>query len=843
MLWITVSTGIAFLLVAGAVAWVWSQPKPVYRPGKDLEGITSELTRAIPRDHPRVVFTDVARQAGLDLRHFSGARTSRLPEDMGSGAAWGDYDGDGWLDLVIANEVGPLSMSDAERARSSARLRLYRNDRDGSFTDVTDRAGLDVRGWLMGVAWGDYDNDGHADLAITSYGTNHLFRNNGNGSFADRGVAARIAGPPGFWTGASWGDYDRDGFLDLYITGYVRFTAPDSLAHTGKYDVENPASINPSSFRPERNLLYHNNRDGTFSEVARAAGVMDTLGRGLAAAWVDLDEDGLPDLYVANDVSDNVLYRNLGNGRFADVSHAARVADYRSAMGIGVGDWDRDGDQDLFLTHWLAQENALYSNQHAQRAAAGLVNKSLPLVFMDEADRFGLGQSSLDFVGWGTSFVDYDNDGWLDLFVVNGSTLQVRGDSTRLVPMRNQLFWNRGVVEGFVEVGPVAGAALRETHVGRGAAFADYDNDGDVDVLVVNHGGPVQLLRNDGGNRNRWLAVEVRGTKSNRQGIGATITVVAAGRRDRRQVGAQSSYLSQNSLVETFGLGGVTRVDSVLVTWPSGTTDVMAGVESNQRVVVTEGRGGGSGRSRVQAFWTLHREATALRTAGHTTRAAAAYERALELDPDHEDVLYYAGGMRLILGDFAGAARAWRHLVRVNASSARAHSQLGRLHLCLAAGAPFQLDSAAWHLQRAHELNREESGPLLRLGEVALFRGDHAAARGYFETVLASNAGSGVAHFHLGYLAWTAGHVQRARDHHARSRSAGGARPPTPLVGEGDTRPGAAAPQSADARCDAWRTHAADQGDMDSAYAGVERMLRRAREGAARVPGAGRVRP
>src|SRR5688572_6081090 len=448
LLLITAGSGALFLSAALVTAFRWTRPGPVYRPGEAIEGLTAELERPLPADHPRVVFTDVARQAGIDFRHFSGVRSSQLPEDMGSGAAWGDYDNDGWLDLVIANEVGPLSMSEAERRGSPARVALYHNDGDGTFTEVTSHAGIDFRGWGMAVAWGDYDNDGHIDLVLTSYGKNSLYRNNRDGTFDDRSAASRIGDPTGFWTGASWGDYNRDGFLDLYVTGYVRYTRTDSSESSGKYDVENPASINPSSFRPERNLLYRNNRDGTFTELAASAGVVDSAGRGLAAAWADFDEDGWPDLYVANDVSDNALYRNLGNGKFVDVGRASRVADYRSSMGIAIGDWDGDGDQDMFLTHWIAQENALYTN--LLRAPNGGVGRppGAPLAFMDDADRLGLGQSSLDFVGWGTSFMDYDNDGRLDLLAVNGSTLQQRSDPTQLVPMRNQLFWNRDATDG-----------------------------------------------------------------------------------------------------------------------------------------------------------------------------------------------------------------------------------------------------------------------------------------------------------------------------------------------------------------------------------------------------------
>jgi Flp pilus assembly protein TadD len=803
LLLIAAGSSVAFLGVASVAAWRWVRPGPTYRPGEVVEGVTSDLTRALPTDHPKVVFADVTRQSGIDFRHFSGTRSSQLPEDMGSGAAWGDYDNDGWLDLVVANEVGPLSMSDEERRRSPVRTTLYHNNHDGTFTDVTTTSGIDSRGWDMGVAWGDYDNDGRIDLVVTSYGRNSLYHNEGDGTFTDRSAASRIGTATGFWAGGSWGDYDRDGFLDLYVTGYVRYTHLDSAERGGKYDVENPASINPSSFPPERNLLYHNNRDGTFTEVAKSAGVVDTAGRGLSAAWADFDEDGWPDLYVANDQSDNAFYRNLGNGTFADLSHAARVADYRSAMGIAVGDWDGDGDQDMFLTHWIAQENALYSNSLAQTRSRPA---PAPLTFMDDADRYGLGQTSLDFVGWATSFIDYDNDGTLDLFVVNGSTLQKRDNPSQLVPMRNQLFWNRGGMEGFFDVAVASGPAFARELVGRGAAFGDYDNDGDIDAFIVNHGGPGLLLRNDGGNRNHWLQVEVRGTKSNRQAIGARLRLVTGSTVGARQVGAQASYLSQNSLVETFGLGAATRADTLEIWWPSGARDVRVGLTANQRIVVTEGQAAsGDDRARIQSFWNLYREATAQRTAGRTQLASDTYARALELNPDHEDVLYYYGSMRLALGDFDGAARAWHHLVAVNASSARTHSQLGTLYLCPEPGAPFQLDSAERHLRRAHEINKEENGPVLRLGEVALMRGDLASARRYFATVLATHAGSALAHFYAGYIAWKNDDTAVALEDFRQATPASPAARPARVPGEGDTKRGTTPLATGESRCNQLR--------------------------------------
>ncbi|HEU4996582.1 MAG TPA: FG-GAP-like repeat-containing protein [Gemmatimonadaceae bacterium] len=826
LLYLTLAGAIAFIAAATGATVRWRQSEPTYRPGEDREGITSELTRNLPPDYPRVAFTDVTRQAGIAFTHFSGRRTSQLPEDMGSGAAWADYDNDGWMDLVVSNEVGPITLDDAARRESPARARLYHNER-GRFTDVTVKSGIDFRGWGMGVAWGDYDNDGYVDLVLTAYGHNVLYHNNGDGTFSDRSLVSRVGVPEGFWTGASWGDYDRDGLLDLYVTGYVKYTRVDSGA-SGKYDVENPASINPSSFAPERNLLFHNDGNGVFSDVAAAAGVTDTTGRGLSAAWADFDSDGWIDLYVANDQSDNAFFRNLGNGKFRDISHAARVADYRSAMGIAVGDWNNDGTLDLFLTHWIAQENALYTNQLA----------ASKLTFMDEADRVGLGQISLDFVGWATSFTDYDNDGKVDLFVVNGSTLQDKADPARLVPMRNQLFWNRGRRKGFFDVSPAAGPTFGQEFVGRGAAFADYDNDGDDDIFIVNHGGPGILLRNDGGNRHHWMQVQLRGSRSNRQGFGALVRVVVGDTVQTRQVGAQSSYLSQNSLVETFGLGGASRVDTLEVRWPSGARDVRTGVVANARVEIVETIGSGgavSDRARVQRFWALYREASALRVARQTQRASNAYARALELDPRHEDVLYYYGATRLALGDFDGAAKAWRTLTEVNPHSARGHSELGSLHMCADAGAPFQLDSAEWHLTRAHEINKEETGPLLHLGEVALLRGNLAVASRRFDEVLVTHGGNTAARFYSGYVEWKRGNVGLAEEHFARAITAAASATPTaPVPGEGDTKRGLQALTVSTRRCAQLsdlpsRLRGASTADLAGTYRDLQRILDLAR--------------
>ncbi|MBI3910322.1 MAG: CRTAC1 family protein [Armatimonadetes bacterium] len=579
-------TGIlAFLVLAIGAAAVFFRPRPPqYNPGGEVEGLTAELERSIPPDRPRVSFAEVSAEAGINFTHFYRERSTQLPEDMGSGAAWGDYDNDGDEDLFIVNICGPLTLSKEEASRSPATCHLYRNDGHGTFTDVSQEAGLQLRLCGMAAAWGDYDGDGWLDLIVTSYPDLFLFRND-HGHFVNVSRASGVGRYKGFWTDASWADYDRDGNLDLYVCGYVQYRAnpADWNKVSIQYSAEIPFTLNPSSYPPERNLLFHNRGNGTFTEVARQAGVQNTTGRSLSAAWCDFDEDGRTDLYVANDVSDNAMYRNLGNGRFIDISHAVWVADYRGAMGLGVGDWDGDGDLDIFITHWLAQENALFNNMRIPFRGS----KPGKTVFVDVADQQGLGQIALEVVGWGTSFFDYDNDGKPDLFVVNGSTLQDEKDKRQLAPMRHFLFWNKNEVEGFFEVALASGPIFKQQTVGRGAAFADYDGDGDVDIFVVNFNGRGWLLRNDGGNQNRWLNVKVRGRK-NRFGVGAIVKVITGDRAQVQQIGSQSSYLSQNSLTAHFGVGKTEVVDRVEVTFPGGKVVRRERVSSNLTITVDE---------------------------------------------------------------------------------------------------------------------------------------------------------------------------------------------------------------------------------------------------------------
>ncbi len=555
-----------------------------YRPGERMDGLVDSLGRELPENVPPVRFEEVAAARGIDFLHFHGRRSTQLPEDMGSGAAWGDYDDDGDPDLYLCNVAGPLDASPAELESSPASNRLYRNDGPAGFRDVTDEAGVGFRGLSMAASWADYDGDGLLDLFFTTYGRNRLLRNLGNGGFEDVTDEAGLGAEEGFWSGASWGDFDRDGDLDLYVCGYVRYRleAGDRGKSTRQYSGVVPYTLNPSSYPAQRNLLYENRGNGRFREVAAQLGLDNPEGRSLAAAWADFDQDGWLDLYVANDISDNVMFRNLGSGRFRDVSHPAFVADYRGAMGLAVGDWEGDGDLDVFVTHWIAQENALLENL---LFAFGSREKRESLLFMDIADRVGLGQIALDYVGWGTSFFDYDNDSRPDLLAVNGSTFQQEDDPGRLVPMRPLLFWNAGEDEGFYEVGAAAGAVFSEARVGRGAAFADYDRDGDVDVAIVNHGGPAQLLENQGGSGHHWIGVRVRASGANRFGVGAWVEVQAGGLQ-QQQLGSQPSYLSHNGLEAHFGLGAAVRVERVTVRLPDGRTKVVENPHVDQTLSV-----------------------------------------------------------------------------------------------------------------------------------------------------------------------------------------------------------------------------------------------------------------
>jgi Flp pilus assembly protein TadD len=780
--WTIVILVAAGLLGAGVGVTLHRKSRPrEYRTGEEHAEITRTLARQLPPDAPEPVFREVAEQAGLaTFRAFSGARTSQLPEDMGPGAAWGDYDQDGDDDLLLVSAGGPLEAREEERAPSL----LYENLGDGTFRQASGFPEPRLIG--MGAAWGDYDGDGWLDLAVTGYNALRLYRNRDGRFTRDPAIPDR----EGFWAGASWADYDQDGDLDLYVCGYVQYEPDVSrLAKTSmQYGHEVPFTLNPASFTPERNLLFRNLGRGRFEEVAERMGVANPEGRSLSALWHDFDDDGWPDLYVANDISDNVLYRNRA-GKFEDLSHPAWVADYRGAMGLAAGDWNRDGDDDLFISHWIAQENALYDSL--------VKDLSQGLKFMDVADRRGLGQIALQLVGWGAEFADFDADGWLDLAVANGSTFETEGEPRELRPQPSFLFWNqRG--EYFHDLAPL-NPQLSAPRVSRGLAVSDYDGDSDVDLLIVDRDGPPRLLRNDMP-QGHWIELRLK-RDGRRPGVveGTRVVATVDGIELRRAV-TSASYLSQSSRTVHLGLGSATRAETIEVRWPGGGSDLYRDVAANEIWELTEGDPAPRGvarsapatpptRAQVLEFWNKQRAAmNAMKVDGDPGAAVALFREALALDPEHEDSLYYLGNCLAETGDVEGALAEFETLMRLNPMSHRAHKRWATLR-ATSARSPADLEAAARALERAVEINKEETGALLVLAEVDVMRGELDSARKRLEWVVRTNPKSGEGWFVLAYLAWKGNDPRRSRDHLERALQAR-AEAPKPKGGtaEGDVR-------------------------------------------------------
>ncbi len=809
------------LLLAGGVAatavggWLWlSRDGDKRLPGEVPEEITSRLSRDLPAGAPEPRLTDVTAASGLGgFRNFAGARSSQLPEDMGPGAAWGDFDNDGDEDLFLVAAGGSLDLPAGQRAAS----RLFENLGDGTFSEVADFPDIRILG--MAAAWADVDGDGDEDLAVSGHNALLLLRNDGGRLRLDPGFPS----PPGFWAGLAWGDADGDGDLDLYVCGYVDYQEPEGARQgaSRQYGQSVPYTLNPASYPPLPNLLLRNDGAGRFADAAAELGIANPEGRSLQAVWHDFDQDGRLDLYVANDISDNALFRSTGAG-FEDISHAAWVADYRGAMGLAVGDYDGDGDDDLFVTHWVAQENALYSSLLADGAGAGA-----GLRFMDLADREGLGQIALPLVGWGAEFADLDGDGWLDLPVANGSTFETDQTPRRLRPMRSFLFW-REPGGGFHDL--AAGApALARPAASRGLAVADYDADGDLDLLLTDHGEGVRLLRNDM-QAGRWLKLRLHGAPAGR-GEGAVVLAQVAGRILRRSI-SPASYLSQSTREVHIGLGESLQADGVVVRWPGGEEQEVGPLAAGGTYGVRRGRPGAALLSRqpptrdeVAAFWRLQRAAMeAVKVAGDCAGAIQLFEQALALDPVHEDSLYYLSQCLADQGRTEEALERLGALIRVNPQSHRAHRQWAFLRASGDAG-PQALQDATAALERAVAINPEETGALELLGEIDLMRGDLAAAERHLALACQTNPQAAKAFFLRGYVAWMRGNTEAARAH---LQAASPARPqrerlPEGATGEGDVQ--RRMHQDPGVLREGWRDWDGASEDLEAAFAPLARRL------------------
>ena len=555
---------------------------------------------------PAIHFTDITRQAGIHFVHNNGAFGKKyLPETLGPGCAFIDYDNDGYPDILILNgEDFPGHVT-----RGKTTLKLYHNNGNGTFTDVTAKSGLaPISMYGMGAAIGDYDNDGYDDIFITALGQSHLFHNNHDGTFSDVTKQAGMWGPNEFSTSAAWLDYDRDGKLDLVVANYVQWSETSDIYCT--LDGSHKSYCTPESYKGASLRLWHNLGNGRFEDATAKSGLFDTNSKSLGISILDYDNDGWPDIAVANDTQPNKLYRNNGNGTFTEKAVQAGVAFSedgvaRAGMGVDASDYDRSGRPSLIISNFSNQMVSLYHNE-----GRGL--------FIDEAPRSEIGRDSLLTLGFACFFYDYDNDGWPDIFIADG---HIEPDVERVqkrIKYRQppHLFRNNGHGQGFSEVSTSLGTSFNTPRVARGAAYADIDNDGALDLLITTNAGPALLYRNDGVT-NQSLRVKLVGTRSNRDGIGAIVRVSSGADKQWQMMKSGGSYLSANELVLTFGLGANTKVDSLEITWPSGQIDRISNIEAGQTITVQEGKGIVSTRKYGRSM-AMSNVAVASRSTGHS---------------------------------------------------------------------------------------------------------------------------------------------------------------------------------------------------------------------------------
>jgi len=538
-------------------------------------GLPLDAFAAPPAPGFRLV--DATAGAGIQFRHNSGAYGGKLlPETLGSGCAFLDYDGDGWQDILLING---MDWPGHKRERST--LKLYRNNRNGTFSDVTHRAGLDIEMYGMGVAVGDYDNDGYPDILVTCVGQNILFKNTGKGTFRDVTKASGLGGRQAFSTSALWFDFDRDGLLDLFVCNYVKWSPGHDVFCS--LDGKNKSYCTPEAYRGETCWLFHNLGNGKFEDVTPTSGIFDSSSKSLGVALLDYDEDGWPDLLVANDTQPNKLYRNQRNGTFKDVAVEAGIAfsaegKARAGMGVDVADFNHSGRPGVAITNFDNEMIGLYR-------ASGDGN------YVDIATQSGVGLASKDRLGFGCVFLDADLDGWLDLAVVNGhiddTVRNVRGVGYAQSP---QLFLNDGQGK-FRDVAGEIGGGFTQPKVGRGLAYGDFDRDGDLDLLMTTNNGPAYLFRNDQAGGNKSIRIRLIGTKSNRDAIGARVRIFHGETSQSRLVKGGSSYLSQSELPLTFGLGKREKIDRLVIDWPGGATEEHKNLAAGRAYECVESKG------------------------------------------------------------------------------------------------------------------------------------------------------------------------------------------------------------------------------------------------------------
>lgn len=532
-------------------------------------------------DRP-IIFTDVTRGVGIAFLNSASPEKRYIVESVPGGVALFDFDGDGRLDIYLVNSY-TVEAALAGRPRPPAAL--YRNRGNGTFEEVAEEAGLHDPGWAMGVAVADYDNDGRDDLYVTCFGPNRLYRNRGNGTFEDVTDRSGVR-HSSFSTGAAWGDYDRDGHLDLFVSGYVGFQL-HQLPEFGRGPLCQyrgvPVQCGPRGLEGAEDRLYRNNGDGTFTDVTVRTGVEDRLRYyGLGVVWTDLNDDGWPDLFIANDATPNFAYLNNRNGTFSERGFELGLAVSENgveqgSMGIAVGDYDRDGRLDIFVTNFSDEYNTLY-------------RKNADGTFTDMSRASKTADASFPYVGWGTRFIDYDNDGWADLFVANGHVYpQVEGAYPGGYYRQPKLFYRNLRNGTFEEISLALGPTLRERSASRGAAFGDIDQDGDIDIVINDLDGPPMLLRNEGGSKaGHWIRLRLSGTKSNRNAVGALVRVRTADLVQVDEVRSGDSYLSHSEWTMHFGLGSATVVDEISIRWPSGQSQTLRKVRADQVLEIRE---------------------------------------------------------------------------------------------------------------------------------------------------------------------------------------------------------------------------------------------------------------